>query len=111
MGQFGICRSIFNQEISMNFPQARPQQGEPGMTGGGQDSRSTMNTAGNSAHPQGGGASPIVLNKTSMGAGTSLQQQPPQEHGTFVHQRNGTPSGRPPIAQQGFVDSNTLALA
>lgn len=88
----------------MNFPQARPQQGEPGMTGGGQD-------------PQGGGASPIVLNKTSMGAGTGgqAQQQPSQHRDGFIvakEQRHGAgASGHPPKQHQGFVASDTLALA
>lgn len=102
----------------MNFPQARPQQGEPGMTGGGQDPRSVMNTTANSAHPQGGGASPIVLNKTSMGAGAGgqAQQQPPQHRDGFIvakEQRHGAgASGRPAMAHQhGFVASDTLALA
>jgi len=97
----------------MKFPQARPQQGESGTTGSGQDPRSVMNTTANSAHPQGGGASPIVLNKTSTGAGSGPQQQPPQEHVGSTMQRNGPPpSGRPAMAHQhGFVASDTLALA
>jgi hypothetical protein len=67
----------------MKFPQARPQQGEPGATGGGKNQYAgNMNTAGHSAHPASGGTnsagqakedppgagiSGIALNKT-MGA-------------------------------------------